>query len=102
VINSKANNSNNQDNDHLIRWLARHIVAIRIPQNIQNGNNYFNLISSFNSQDMWRIIIADSYLILVKLLHSEKPQTDNDRDSLNCIAAWFGMVTLGRNKPILN
>lgn len=83
-------------------WLARYLVMKRASIESNFHVLYSNLLDALKLPDLNRLVLRETYRNIKVLLQSDKGIANfSDRSLLKNLGHWLGMLTLGRNQPIL-
>jgi CCR4-NOT transcription complex subunit 1 len=83
-------------------WLAQYLVMKRASIELNFHVLYSNFLDTLNVNDVYRMVTKETYRNIKVLLRSDKGiENFSDRSLLKNLGHWLGMLTLARNKPIL-
>ncbi|SZE99712.1 unnamed protein product [Blumeria hordei] len=90
-----------EDQNH--QWLASHLVSQRAKMEPNFHKLYLNLLKLFGKKNLWAEILRETYVCAFRSLNSDatlSPNGATERVHLKNLAAWLGLLTLARDKPI--
>jgi len=85
-------------------WLGLTIVWMRVPKEPRYHELYKNLILKLNKKEMIKKVVQDSFKLINIAMDFgyNKTQLDaTERNTMRNCGAWIGIMTIARNKPIL-
>lgn len=83
-------------------WLAQYMVLKRASIELNFHTLYSNFLDALKNQDIVRFVTKETYRNIRVLLRSDKGiENFSDRSLLKNLGHWLGLMTLGRNTPIL-
>lgn len=83
-------------------WLSQYLVLKRASIEINFHVLYSNFLDALKIPDIVRLVTKESFRNIRVLLRAEKgAENFSDRTLLKNLGHWLGMMTLGRNRPIL-
>jgi CCR4-NOT transcription complex subunit 1 len=83
-------------------WLAHYLVLKRASIELNFHCLYSNFLDVLKNQDVTRMVTKETFRNIRVLLRSDKGIANfSDRSLLKNLGHWLGMLTLGRNRPIL-
>lgn len=83
-------------------WLAQYLVMKRASLEVNFHVLYSNFLDTLNINEVYKLVIKETYRNIRVLLRSDKGIANfSDRSLLKNLGHWLGMLTLARNKPIL-
>uniref|UniRef100_A0A915DXJ9 CCR4-NOT transcription complex subunit 1 n=1 Tax=Ditylenchus dipsaci TaxID=166011 RepID=A0A915DXJ9_9BILA len=91
------------DND-FIHWLAQYLVMKRVTVEQNFQPLYNNFLISINDEHLDDYVKKETFRNVSILLRSDKRQAVSnfgDRQLLKNLGHWLGIITIGRDKPIL-
>lgn len=84
-------------------WMSQYLVMKRASIELNFHILYSNFLDVFNKAEVNRLVLRETYRNIKVLLRSDKGMANfSDRSLLKNLGHWLGMLTLGRNKPILH
>lgn len=95
--------------EHVIKWFAKYIVYQRAPLESNFHSMYINLVNKIGKKEIFTYIIKETYALLNRIIEYDKIFSEagkayiqgNDKNNLKNLGSWLGMLTIGRNKPIV-
>jgi hypothetical protein len=97
--------SSNIKGDKLRQWLALAIVFDRVPTTDQSFMQlYSELLHKFKDEQMSKRVIVYSYKLInicFDYAYHKSELTPEERKMVRSCGKWFGLITIGSNKPIL-
>jgi len=95
--------------EKVLKWFAKYIVYQRAPLESNFHSMYINLVTKIGKKEIFTFMIKETYAVLNRIIECdkafstpEKPYIQgNDKNSLKNLGSWLGMLTIGRNKPIV-
>ncbi|XP_071824170.1 CCR4-NOT transcription complex subunit 1-like isoform X2 [Apostichopus japonicus] len=85
-----------------IDWLAQYLVMKRASIEINFHQLYANLVDHLKIQGLVEKVMLETYSNIEVLLSSDKSASNfSDRSLLKNLGHWLGLLTLAKNKPIL-
>lgn len=83
-------------------WLSQYLVMKRASIEVNFHVLYSHFLDTLNINEIYRMVTKETYRNIRVLLRSDKAIANfSDRSLLKNLGHWLGMLTLGRNKPIL-
>ncbi|XP_060519791.1 CCR4-NOT transcription complex subunit 1 isoform X2 [Cylas formicarius] len=83
-------------------WLAQYLVMKRASIEFNFHGLYSNFIDTIGMPDLYKMVVKETFRNIRVLLRSDKAIANfSDRSLLKNLGHWLGMLTLARNKPIL-
>ena len=83
-------------------WLAQYLVLKRASMEFNFHTLYFNFLDALNNGEVNKYVTKETLRNIKVLLRSDKGIVNfSDRSLLKNLGHWLGMMTLGRNRPIL-
>uniref|UniRef100_A0A1Y9H2G9 Uncharacterized protein n=1 Tax=Anopheles dirus TaxID=7168 RepID=A0A1Y9H2G9_9DIPT len=83
-------------------WLAQYLVLKRASIEVNFHVLYSNFLDALKIAEINRLVTKETFRNIRVLLRSDKGIANfSDRSLLKNLGHWLGMMTLGRNKPIL-
>jgi CCR4-NOT transcription complex subunit 1 len=83
-------------------WLAHYLVLKRASIELNFHCLYSNFLDVLKISDVTRMVTKETFRNIRVLLRSDKGIANfSDRSLLKNLGHWLGMLTLGRNRPIL-
>ena len=89
------------NNDNLIKAFSDTLISNRITSEINNHQNYYDLINYMENKDLIYYQIADTLKYIQKIIFNKSLEDQKEKTILKNLGNWLGMLTLKRNKPIL-
>lgn len=84
-------------------WLAQYLVLKRASIEVNFHVLYSNFLDALKIPDINKLVTKETFRNIKVLLRSDKGIANfSDRSLLKNLGHWLGMMTLGRNKPILH
>ncbi|XP_055592408.1 CCR4-NOT transcription complex subunit 1 [Uranotaenia lowii] len=84
-------------------WLAQYLVLKRASIEVNFHVLYSNFLDALKIPDVNKLVTKETFRNIRVLLRSDKGIANfSDRSLLKNLGHWLGMMTLGRNKPILH
>lgn len=102
-IPSKANELVKVLNEIYFEWLAHYVVVKRASTEPNFHDLYVKLLDCLQLSKLEREILGQTYSFLHHVFHSAPSSgvMNYEKIAVKNIGTWLGMLTLGRNKPIL-
>ncbi|CAF0830698.1 unnamed protein product [Rotaria sordida] len=90
------------NDEQLWKWVAQYLVIKRVSLEHNFHSLYAGFLSTVNMNVLFDTVLIETHRNIKILLLSDK-QINNipDRSLLKNLGHWLGMITIGRNKPIL-
>ncbi|KAH8375343.1 hypothetical protein KR200_009943 [Drosophila serrata] len=83
-------------------WLAQYLVLKRASMEFNFHTLYYNFLEALKNCEINRFVTKETLRNIKVLLRSDKGVINfSDRSLLKNLGHWLGMMTLGRNRPIL-
>lgn len=83
-------------------WLSQYLVLKRASIELNFHLLYSNFLDALKIPEIVKLVTKETFRNIKVLLHSDKGiENFSDRSLLKNLGHWLGMMTLGRNKPIL-
>ncbi|CAF0989426.1 unnamed protein product [Adineta ricciae] len=91
------------NDEQLWKWVAQYLVIKRVSLEHNFHPLYAGLLNTLNIVMLFDAVLSETHRNIKILLLSDK-QINNipDRTLLKNLGHWLGMITIGRNKPILS
>uniref|UniRef100_UPI00358E5F7C CCR4-NOT transcription complex subunit 1-like isoform X3 n=1 Tax=Myxine glutinosa TaxID=7769 RepID=UPI00358E5F7C len=87
--------------EHLL-WVGQYLVMKRASIEPNFHGLYSNFIDTLKNPDFTKMVLVETFRNIKVLLTSDKQAANfSDRSLLKNLGHWLGMVTLAKNKPIL-
>ncbi|GAB0100187.1 CCR4-NOT transcription complex subunit 1 [Sergentomyia squamirostris] len=84
-------------------WLSQYLVLKRASIEVNFHILYSNFLDSLKNNEIMRLVTKETFRNIRVLLRSDKSIANfSDRSLLKNLGHWLGMLTLGRNRPILH
>lgn len=84
-------------------WLSQYMVLKRASIELNFHALYSNFLDALKNPDVVRLVTKETFRNIRVLLRSDKGiENFSDRSLLKNLGHWLGMMTLGRNRPILH
>ncbi|XP_012340948.1 CCR4-NOT transcription complex subunit 1 isoform X3 [Apis florea] len=84
-------------------WMAQYLVMKRASIELNFHALYSNFLDCLKSPEVYKMVTRETFRNIKVLLRSDKGIANfSDRSLLKNLGHWLGMLTLGRNKPILH
>lgn len=84
-------------------WLSQYMVLKRASIELNFHALYSNFLDALRNPDIIRLVTKETFRNIRVLLRSDKGiENFSDRSLLKNLGHWLGMMTLGRNRPILH
>lgn len=84
-------------------WLSQYMVLKRASIEFNFHALYSNFLDALKNPDIIRLVTKETFRNIRVLLRSDKGiENFSDRSLLKSLGHWLGMMTLGRNRPILH
>uniref|UniRef100_A0A182T993 CCR4-NOT transcription complex subunit 1 domain-containing protein n=1 Tax=Anopheles maculatus TaxID=74869 RepID=A0A182T993_9DIPT len=84
-------------------WLAQYLVLKRASIEVNFHVLYSNFLDALKINEINKLVTKETFRNIRVLLRSDKGIANfSDRSLLKNLGHWLGMMTLGRNKPILH
>ncbi|CAH0545815.1 unnamed protein product [Brassicogethes aeneus] len=88
--------------DEYYPWLSQYLVMKRASIEFNFHALYSNFLDTLAVPEVYRMVTRETFRNIRVLLRSDKAVANfSDRSLLKNLGHWLGMLTLGRNKPIL-
>lgn len=85
-----------------MQWVSQYLVMKRASIEPNFHTLYANFLESLNIKEITDIVILETFRNIKVLLRSDKGDANfSDRTLLKNLGHWLGMLTLAKNKPIL-
>lgn len=86
-----------------VSWLSQYMVLKRASIELNFHALYSNFLDALKNPDLVRLVTKETFRNIRVLLRSDKGiENFSDRSLLKNLGHWLGMMTLGRNRPILH
>ncbi|KAK4872711.1 hypothetical protein RN001_014740 [Aquatica leii] len=83
-------------------WISQYLVLKRASIELNFHALYSNFLDTLKVNEVYRMVTKETFRNIKVLLRSDKGIANfSDRSLLKNLGHWLGMLTLGRNKPIL-
>lgn len=83
-------------------WISQYLVMKRASIELNFHALYSNFLDTLKVEDVKRMVTTETFRNIKVLLRSDKGIANfSDRSLLKNLGHWLGMLTLARNKPIL-
>lgn len=83
-------------------WMSQYLVMKRASIEVNFHALYSNFLDTLKVHDVYRMVTKETFRNIKVLLRSDKGIANfSDRSLLKNLGHWLGMLTLARNKPIL-
>ncbi|XP_033331917.1 CCR4-NOT transcription complex subunit 1 isoform X4 [Megalopta genalis] len=83
-------------------WMAQYLVMKRASVELGFHALYSNFLECLKLPEVYKLVTRETFRNIKVLLRSDKGIANfSDRTLLKNLGHWLGMLTLGRNKPIL-
>lgn len=83
-------------------WMAQYLVLKRASIELNFHSLYSNFLDALKNPEIIRLVTQETFRNIKVLLRSDKGIANfSDRSLLKNLGHWLGMMTLARNKPIL-
>ncbi|XP_066592088.1 CCR4-NOT transcription complex subunit 1 isoform X2 [Prorops nasuta] len=83
-------------------WMAQYLVMKRASIELNFHALYSNFLDCLKLPEIYKMVTRETFRNIKVLLRSDKGIANfSDRSLLKNLGHWLGMLTLGRNKPIL-
>jgi len=90
-----------EDRHH--QWFAAYLVEDLAKAQPNFQTLYLHILELFDQRLLWAEVLRETYLSVSRILNAESTLTSStDRTYLKNLAAWLGLLTLARDKPILH
>ncbi len=90
------------NNESLIRWLSNYLIYNRIISDNNYHNIYNKLINSVDNNTLNKMLVKDTISSIKKLLiKGNYDDGSKEKTEIKNLGSWLGLITLGKNKPIL-
>lgn len=84
-------------------WLSHYLVLKRASMELNFHTLYSNFLDALKIQEINKMVTKETFRNIKVLLRSDKDIANfSDRSLLKNLGHWLGMLTLGRNRPILH
>lgn len=84
-------------------WLSQYLVLKRASIELNFHLLYSNFLDALKIPEIVKLVTKETFRNIKVLLHSDKGiENFSDRSLLKNLGHWLGMMTLGRNRPILH
>lgn len=101
-LKSKCDELRELVTDEYYPWLAQYLVMKRASIEVNFHVLYSHFLDTLNINEIYRMVTKETYRNIKVLLRSDKAIANfSDRSLLKNLGHWLGMLTLARNKPIL-
>ncbi|XP_030756048.1 CCR4-NOT transcription complex subunit 1 isoform X2 [Sitophilus oryzae] len=88
--------------DEYYPWLSQYLVMKRASIEFNFHGLYSNFLDTLAIIDIYKMVVKETFRNIRVLLRSDKAIANfSDRSLLKNLGHWLGMLTLARNKPIL-
>jgi len=88
--------------DDFTGWLANYLVTKRASIEPNFHNLYSTFLDTLRKPELTKEVLAETYANINILLGSDKAVANfSDRALLKNLGHWLGLITLGKNRPIL-
>ncbi|XP_037941750.1 CCR4-NOT transcription complex subunit 1 isoform X3 [Teleopsis dalmanni] len=83
-------------------WLAQYLVLKRASMEFNFHHLYYNFLEALKNADINKFVTKETLRNIKVLLRCDKGMGNfSDRSLLKNLGHWLGMITIGRNRPIL-
>lgn len=83
-------------------WISQYLVMKRASIELNFHQLYSNFLDTLKVPEVYRMVTKETFRNIKVLLRSDKGIANfSDRSLLKNLGHWLGMLTLARNKPIL-
>uniref|UniRef100_A0A8D9AYG7 CCR4-NOT transcription complex subunit 1 n=1 Tax=Cacopsylla melanoneura TaxID=428564 RepID=A0A8D9AYG7_9HEMI len=101
-LNTKCDELRNLVTEEYWLWLSQYLVMKRASIEFNFHVLYSNFLDEIKLPEVTDMVIKETYRNIKVLLRSDKGIANfSDRTLLKNLGHWLGMLTLGRNRPIL-
>ncbi|KAI5730570.1 hypothetical protein M8J76_015190 [Diaphorina citri] len=101
-LSTKCDELRNLVTEEFWPWLSQYLVMKRASIEFNFHVLYSNFLDEIKLPDVTDMVIKETYRNIKVLLRSDKGIANfSDRTLLKNLGHWLGMLTLGRNRPIL-
>ncbi|XP_031355964.1 CCR4-NOT transcription complex subunit 1 [Photinus pyralis] len=101
-LQSKCDELRELVSDEYWPWISQYLVLKRASIELNFHALYSNFLDTLKVGDVFRMVTRETFRNIKVLLKSDKGIANfSDRSLLKNLGHWLGMLTLGRNKPIL-
>ncbi|CAB3374513.1 Hypothetical predicted protein [Cloeon dipterum] len=102
-LQSKCDDLKDIITDEYWPWVAQYLVMKRASIEFNFHALYSNFLDVLKIPDLNKMVVRETFRNIKVLLHSDKKGIANfsDRSLLKNLGHWLGMLTLAKNKPIL-
>ncbi|KAF2893609.1 hypothetical protein ILUMI_12564 [Ignelater luminosus] len=101
-LQSKCDELRDLVSDEYWPWISQYLVMKRASIELNFHALYSNFLDTLKVQEVYRMVTKETFRNIKVLLRSDKGIANfSDRSLLKNLGHWLGMLTLGRNKPIL-
>lgn len=93
-----------ESGDDFLQWLAQYLVMKRVTVEQNFQPLYNNFLVSIDEENLNEYVEKETFRNVDILLRSDKRQAVanfGDRQLLKNLGHWLGVITIGRDKPIL-
>lgn len=88
--------------DEYWAWISQYLVMKRASIELNFHQLYSNFLDTLKVSEVYRMVTKETFRNIKVLLRSDKGIANfSDRSLLKNLGHWLGMLTLARNKPIL-
>lgn len=88
--------------DDYLPWVSQYLVMKRASIEHNFHTLYAHFIDHLKKDEIMTIVVMETFRNIKVLLSSDKGVANfSDRSLLKNLGHWLGMLTLARNKPIL-
>lgn len=88
--------------DEYWAWISQYLVMKRASIELNFHQLYSNFLDTLKVPEVYRMVTKETFRNIKVLLRSDKGIANfSDRSLLKNLGHWLGMLTLARNKPIL-
>ena len=90
------------NDEQLWKWVAQYLVIRRVSLEHNFHSLYAGFLSTLNMKLLFETVLSETHRNIKILLLSDKQITNiPDRTLLKNLGHWLGLITIGRNRPIL-
>ncbi|XP_060561916.1 CCR4-NOT transcription complex subunit 1-like [Ruditapes philippinarum] len=101
-MNQKCEELKKEVKDDHMQWVSQYLVMKRASIEPNFHTLYANFVDALNIKEITDMVILETFRNIKVLLRSDKGDANfSDRTLLKNLGHWLGMLTLAKNKPIL-
>ena len=93
--------------DNIIYWFSRRLISQKAHKEASRHETLISLVEKIGKKEIFGILTKETYVLFSHVLShifnsSEKAVLSaKDKNILKNLGSWLGLITIGRNKPII-